>query len=179
MFHIRPATPEDMFAIVLIKNMAWVQAYQGIMSDSFLFQKTNASGTRAAIAKWQKSVQNETGKTVFFVAQEASGELVGFVFGGEVSQPMLQTDKELHALYVHPARHGLGVGKALMGAFAREMRRQGARTFSVGCLTRNKSLTFYRHLGGEFCCEIQNAHFENLDETFFSFDIERLLLFDK
>ncbi len=172
---IRYALPEDMFQVVLIKNIAWVYAYRGIMSDEFLLCRTNAVQMQRTIEKWKNALSDCAENKIFLVAENDEDEIVGFVFGGDVSQPILSSDKELHALYVHPAMHGCGVGKALMKSFAERISRQGAKTFSVGCLSENKSLAFYQHMGGQILCEINNSHFENLSETFFIYHVEDIL----
>ncbi len=173
--HVRPAMIEDMFQVVLIKNIAWVYAYKGIMSDAFLFERTNASAMKKTIEKWGHGVAAALAGHVFLVAENEAGEIVGFVFGGAVSKPELTTDKELYALYVHPAVHGLGVGRQLIRAFAQYVVQTGGQTFSVGCLSANKSLAFYKHLGGTVLFEINNPHFENLPETFLGFDVDKVI----
>jgi hypothetical protein len=37
-------------------------------------------------------------------------EVLGFACGGEIENPELKTDKDLVALYVHPAAHRRGTG---------------------------------------------------------------------
>ncbi len=178
-YKIRIAMPEDMPQVVLIKNIAWVYAYQGIMSNSFLLQRTNASQMQRTIQKWQHAVHDEVIDKIFFVAENENNEIVGFAFGGDVSQSMVTVDKELHALYVHPIFHGRGVGKALLQAFAKWVRQQDKNTFCVGCLTANKSLAFYKHMGGRVLCEINNPHFEHIPETFFIYHAEDVLNINK
>ncbi len=174
-FKVRMATPEDMFQVVLIKNIAWVKAYKGIMSDAFLLSRTSAQKMKRTIEKWQQTLLTVNRDKIFLVAENEAGEVIGFVFGGENSHEWLETDKELHALYVHPAMHGYGVGKALMRAFAENIYQTGAQTFSVGCLSDNTSMTFYKYMGGEVLSEINNPHFENLFETFFQYRVSDLL----
>ncbi len=174
-FKIRDATADDMFQCVLIKNIAWVYAYKGIMSNAFLFRRTHEKAMKSTIAKSIESLNNTAGNKIFLVAENNDGEIVGFGFGGDVCQPMLSTDKELHALYVHPATHGQGAGKALLLEFAHRMQLQGAKSFCVGCLSDNKSLNFYKHLGGKIVFESNNPHFENLSETFLEYQIAALL----
>ncbi len=128
--------------------------------------------------KTEKAIRDdERHDKPFLVAENEDGMIVGFVFGGENSQPALSSDKELHALYVHPAVHGAGVGKALLYAFAKRMKQSGAKTFAVGCLSANKSLAFYQRMGGKTLCEINNAHFENLAETFLEFQVDSVASF--
>ncbi len=174
-FKIRDALAEDMFQCVLIKNIAWVYAYKGIMSDAFLFHRTNSQAMMKTIAKSSENLKNATPENIFLVAENEAKEIVGFTFGGKVCQSMLSADKELQALYVHPAMHGQGAGKELLLEFARRMQQQGAQTFCVGCLSDNKSLAFYKHMGGEVVFEFNNPHIENLAETFVEYRITELL----
>ncbi len=175
-FKIRDAQPADMFQVVLIKNIAWTYAYKDIMSAVFLLNRTSATVMQSTITKWRNAMaQKTTDDKPFLVAETDDGIIVGFVFGGEKTLSALSTDKELHALYVHPAMHGLGIGKALLYAFAERMKRLGAKTFSVGCLSANKSLSFYKKMGGTVLFEIKNTHFENLPETFLTYQVEKLL----
>lgn len=172
---VRDATAQDIFSAVLIKNIAWNCAYKGIMSDAFLFSRTCASAMKSTIEKWENSIRGADDSKVFLVAEDGNGEIIGFAFGGDIGNQRLKTDKDLHAIYVHPAAHGTGAGKALMLEFARRMKAQGAKTLGVGCLSANKSMGFYKRMGGKFLFEMNNPHFENILETFLEYNIEELL----
>jgi len=173
---IRPATPKDAPAIAEILAIAWIYAYKGIISDDILWERTKPSARASSAKRWEESLRNATSAKIYLVAEDELNEVIGWACGGAIETPELKTDKELGALYVHPALHGSGAGKALMLEFTRLMRAQGAATFGVGCLTANKiGIGFYKHMGGRPVFEIPCERVGSVLETYFKYNISKLL----
>ena len=175
---IRPATLDDARALAYIIRITWIYTYKGVVPDEVLLARTSLSNFNDSVKRWEESLRKAAtdAAKVYRVAEDENGEVVGFTCGGTLDTPELKTDKELAGLYVHPAVHSSGAGKALMFEFARLMKAQGAATFGVGCLTGNKiGMGFYKHMGGKPVFEIPCERLGGVPETYFEYDISEFL----
>lgn len=119
-FTIRPNKPSDSLACTKIFDRAWHvgHPYAPRVIDAAVFAK-------------------ETFEEVQFVAVGENGAVAGFV-------SLYEPQGFVHHLYVDPAVHGRGIGKALL---AHAVAKAGG-TATLKCQTRNEgALTFYRRLG--------------------------------
>lgn len=150
---IRRAVPSDALDISRIQNVGWQFAYAGIINQDYLDYRSSAGYLKEKTEGLKHRI--EAGD-IYLVA-ENNGALVGFVCGGKVYEEGLKglADCELGALYIDPAFHGQGFGKALMTAFAEEIRRRfQAKTFLLGVLESNaQALGFYKRMGGKLVTE--------------------------
>jgi GNAT superfamily N-acetyltransferase len=95
---------------------------------------------------------------------EAEGEVVGYVALGPYRWEDLPGFAEIYALYVDPARWGVGVGRQLMATAEGDLSREGFVDAALWVLEANcPGRRFYEHAGwvsdgerGERC-EVENA----------------------
>jgi ribosomal protein S18 acetylase RimI-like enzyme len=141
---IRAATPADAPAVGRIHVESWRETYRGLMSDNLL--DSVSAVVRAAI--WRGAWENER-PILLFVAQRASGGLVGFAGGGTSRAASLPHDAEVYAIYVLRAAQRLGCGRRLMAALADALRARGFKSLCLWVLEANASARrFYERLGG-------------------------------
>ena len=117
---IRPFEPSDAPACAEIFDRAWHAGhpYAPRVIDEAVFSK-------------------ETAEEVQFVAVGENGAVAGFV-------SLYEPQGFVHHLYVDPAMHGRGIGKALL---AHAVAKAGG-TATLKCQARNAAaLGFYRRLG--------------------------------
>jgi hypothetical protein len=87
----------------------------------------------------------------FALVAEVDGDVVGFCFGGPSRTPDRGYPGEVYAIYVLPAYHGRGVGRALLEQGARELRARGFNGMLIWVLRENApSRAFYERMGGSF-----------------------------
>jgi ribosomal protein S18 acetylase RimI-like enzyme len=140
---IRAATPADAPAIGRIHVESWRESYRGLLSANLL--ESVAALVRAAM--W-RGLEHER-PILLFVAQQASGELVGFAGGGASRATALPHDAEVYAIYVLRAAQRFGCGRRLMGALATALLARGFKSLCLWVLEENASARrFYEGLGG-------------------------------
>ena len=141
---IRAATPADAPAIGRIHVESWRESYRGLLSENLLGSVTAV--VRAAM--WRGALEHER-PIVLFVAQQASGELVGFAGGGSSRAPSLPNDAEIYAIYVLRAAQRRGCGRRLMAAVANALHGRGFKSLCLWVLEENTGARgFYERLGG-------------------------------
>lgn len=173
---MRAARSEDASAIEQIRAKGWQYAYRNILSDTFLAFKTSPQVIQQKIDSFAERLHNSSKCNDVFIVATNGLAVVGFVEGGTIQSAECRADKELHSLYIHPDYIGLGLGKMLMQAFAREMQLKGAQSFGLMCFTDNKSMSFYKKMGGKITIERPSgAKFEYKMGSFLEFDIATVL----
>jgi ribosomal protein S18 acetylase RimI-like enzyme len=141
---IRPVTPADAPAVGRIHVESWRETYRDRLSDGLL--ESVSAVVRAAM--WRGTLESER-RILLFVAQRASGDLVGFAGGGSSRAASLPHDAEVYAICVLRAAQGLGCGRRLMAALADALRTRGFKSLCLWVLEENASARrFYERLGG-------------------------------
>ncbi len=103
---------------------------------------------------WQRVLTNSENQTFLFVAEDETGQPVGFVEGGPQRDENYSYDGELYAIYVLKEHQGKGMGRELMLATARELKNRGAHNMLLWVLKDNApSRRFYESMGGQFVDE--------------------------
>jgi ribosomal protein S18 acetylase RimI-like enzyme len=146
---IRAATRADAPAIGRIHVESWRETYHGLLPDRLLHSLSAL--VRAAMGQ---GAQEREPPVLLFVAERASGELVGFVGGGRCRATTLPHDAEVYAIYVLRAAQQRGCGRRLMAALAAALRARGFNSTCLWVLSENtKARAFYERLGGEIVGE--------------------------
>jgi ribosomal protein S18 acetylase RimI-like enzyme len=141
---IRAATPADAPAIGRIHVESWRESYRDPLSDNLL----NSVSAVVRAAMWRGALEHER-PILLFVAQQTSGDLVGFAGGGSSRAPSLPHDAEVYAIYVLRAAQRRGCGRRLMGALANALHARGFKSLSLWVLEENTGARrFYERLGG-------------------------------
>ena len=141
---IRAATPADAPAIGRIHVEAWRETYRGLLSDNLL----DSVSALVRAAMWRGGLEHER-PILLFVAQRASGDLVGFAGGGSSRAASLLHDAEVYAIYVMRAAQRRGCGRRLMAALANALHGRGFNSLCLWVLEENAGARgFYERLGG-------------------------------
>lgn len=139
---IRDAAPADRWAIAALHLASWRVAYRGILDDDYLDGRAEAEGR----ALWQARMARRD-PPGFVLLAEADEALLGFVAVSRGTEPGF--DVTIDNLHVDPDRRGGGIGRALLGAAARRLAGEGARSACLWLFDGNAAAgRFYAALGG-------------------------------
>ncbi len=160
---IRKAKCEDAAAIARVHVESWRTTYKGIMPDEVL---ANLSIERRQ-AGWTRTLCDLTSPERVFVAENESGEIVGFTSTGPLQDNKdLPFEVELYTIYLLEAYQGKGLGYQLATAAVNNLIEQGKYSMLLWVLADNKpARRFYEKMGGQ---HVRNQKFEiggaSLDE---------------
>lgn len=142
---IRLARVEDAPGIARVHIDSWRTTYKGIVPDDFL---ANMSYERNAQNRARALSDPET-KTRTYVAQDATGRIVGFVNGGPERENDPVYTGELYAIYLLKEAQGRGLGRRLFQALTENLVRDGMHAMLLWVLVDNPARRFYEALGGQ------------------------------
>ena len=146
---IRPAIRADAAAIAAVHAAAWHETYAGMVSEAALARNT----VERRRAFWER-VLSDAARDVIVATQRSA--VVGFVSGGAMPAsirgrpPIPGYDAYVDALYVLAARHGRGIGRALLGTLAQRLAARGFGSLALHVVATNRARGFYERLGGRF-----------------------------
>ncbi|NYF51561.1 GNAT family N-acetyltransferase [Tunturiibacter gelidoferens] len=140
MAEIRAAAGEDAGAIAHVHVESWRTTYAGIVPEAYLASLKVAERE----ASWREWLTLDVD---VFVA-EVDGDVVGFIGGGAIREPVEGFDAELFAVYLLKDAQGRGVGMALLRRLAGSLKERGFRSMVAWVLEDNSSGGFYTRSGG-------------------------------
>jgi L-amino acid N-acyltransferase YncA len=141
MLSLRPATALDAAAIAHVHVQSWRTTYAGIVPADHLAALNQAE--RAL--QWQDWL---TRGIPVYVA-ELDGEIVGFISGGPIREPLQTYDAELYAIYLLESAQRQGAGTALLKKLAESLSAKGFTSMIVWVLAQNPSRHFYEKSGAQ------------------------------
>ncbi len=145
---IRPAAPADAPGIARVQVDSWRAAYSGILAEEFL----QALSVERQGQMWARILADPE-RGFMYVAEE-EGEIVGFVHGMNEREGDPAYTGEVTAIYLLKQFQGRGLGRRLMQAAARELRRRGHASLLLWVLKDNApARRFYETLGGQYLRE--------------------------
>ena len=153
-YMIRKKERKDCADVAHVVTVAWNETYRGIVPDEFL---NNLYTNEEERAKNSYNSFNEKENHQYVL--EVDDKVVGFVNAGSSDEIDYENCGEIHALYIINGYKGYGYGKKLIDAGIQELKAMNFDKMVIGCLDRNPSNEFYKHLGGKF---IKTRIFEKL-----------------
>ncbi len=144
MARVRPATPDDAAGIARVHVDSWRSTYAGIVPAEYL---AGLSYERSA-ANWERGLSSPESRSVYLVAEDESGRIVGFVSGGPGRDEHPDYSGELYAIYLFRENQRQGIGRLLMSALARELLARGYTSWLIWVLKDNPARGFYERMGG-------------------------------
>jgi len=142
-FAIRPATNDDVDAIVGIYNWAVNQTFATIDSE--------ALSTEEAAAWWEQH-----GRRSKLIVATDDGGVIGWARLFPWKQRGIDVVEDL--VYVDPVHHGKGIGRALLSELIKQAQGLGYKTIVATVATDNRSgLQLHERLGFEVVGTIRNA----------------------
>ncbi|MBB5339180.1 GNAT family N-acetyltransferase [Tunturiibacter gelidoferens] len=139
MAEIRAAAGKDAGAIAHVHVESWRTTYAGIVPEAYL-ASLNVAEREASWREWL------TLDVDVFVA-EVDGDVVGFVGGGAIREPVEEFDAELFAIYLLREAQRRGIGTALLRRLAVSLKARGFRSMVAWVLEDNSSGGFYSRSG--------------------------------
>jgi GNAT superfamily N-acetyltransferase len=104
------------------------------------------------------------------VAEDATGNIVGFVSAGEERSGDAEYRGEIYAIYLRESAQGKGIGTRLMREAAARLARHGYRAMLLWVLADNPSRRFYERLGGRPARSKQVTYGVELEEVGYGWD---------
>ncbi len=154
---IRKAEIADADGIARVHVESWQTTYKGIMPDEYLAGITIEKRRRL----WANILSSETNdifeKSVIFVVENETGEIVGFVSGGKKKTPDNEYEGELGGIYLLKEYQRQGIGQQLVEIFVQSLLDEGVGSMSLSVLADNSSKFFYEKLGGEKVSETKTV----------------------
>lgn len=138
---IRRAGNADATAIAHVQVASWRTTYAGIVPDEYLESLDEAARAKAFEAPLERGE---------FLVAERDGEVVGFVAGGAIRDPVEECDAELYAIYLLAPAQRARIGADLLRELARSLRQEGFKGMSVWVLEKNPSKEFYIRTGAHY-----------------------------
>ncbi len=176
MYKIRDAVDTDAAIIMKIWSDGYKYAHGDILSADGIERTVGVDKVREKIAQFPEKLRYERAIGNVFLVVTYMDKVVGYVCGGVPESKECAADKELYKLYIDVSHIGRGVGKLLLQSFARAMKNQGARTFGLMCFSENKSMGFYKNMGGIITIERHSGEkYENKLGSFLEFNIDVVL----
>jgi GNAT superfamily N-acetyltransferase len=126
---------------------SWRTTYTGLVPEEVL---ANLSYERRARGWADALIATEE---VIFVAEDDSGQIVGFASGGPERSGDKGFDGELYAIYLLEDYQKLGIGSELTLAVAKRLAELGVRSLFVWVLAGNPAKAFYERIGGQWVAE--------------------------
>ena len=136
---LRPATQNDALSISHVHVSSWQTTYRGIVPRTFL----NELNAEQRLPRWQQVIESGS----HLLVAETANQIVGFINGGPIREPLEGYDAELYAIYLLQEVHGKGIGTALLLELAKRLHDAGFRRLIAWVLTANDSLRFYEKTG--------------------------------
>ena len=146
MITIRRALFDDATAIAEVHVASWRTTYPGIVDQAYI--DSLSVPERAAAWGRRLATDSEAAPDVL-VAVDADGEVVGFVSGGAIRDPIARFDAELYAIYLLDSVQNKGVGRRLLREWAGLALAGGWHGAVVRVLAENPACLFYERLGAE------------------------------
>ncbi len=161
---IRRAQLEDAEAIAAVHVAAWQESYTGLVPAAMLASLSVAE--RAD--RWRRILgePDPAIATAAFVACVPSDVVAGFSSCGRQRSAELARagfGGEFQAIYVLRAAQRRGVGRALMGAMARDLADRGLQGGALWVLAGNQpAMDFYNMLGGVIVAQREDKRGEGI-----------------
>jgi GNAT superfamily N-acetyltransferase len=132
---IRAATEHDAVAISHVHVQSWRTTFAGIVPEEYLATLDEAE--RALL--WREWLIRD----IQVYIADLDGEIVGFISGGAIREPLQTCDAELYAIYLLERAQRQGIGTALLKKLAESLLSKGFTSMIVWVLEKNPWRNFY------------------------------------
>ena len=136
---VRPAHGQDAWAIARVHVQSWRTTYAGIVSAHYLASLNEPE----RVLLWQDRLTRD----IEIYVAEQDGEVVGFICGGKMREPLRECDAELFTIYLLDRVQRRGLGSALLQKLAESLVAKGFKSMNVWVLERNPAVHFYERSG--------------------------------
>jgi GNAT superfamily N-acetyltransferase len=144
MAQIHKAQIDNCAGLARVQVDSYRTAYAGLLPEDYLARLTYEEQEQ----DWRDWLATRP-DDILHVAESNSGEIMGYALGRPGLSKIAPYDSELLALHVRDISQRHGIGKQLIAAVAKELKRQGCSSLMVWVLEKNPARSFYEHLGGQ------------------------------
>ena len=141
---IRAAQPTDAAAIAKVHVESWRSTYKGIVPDAFLAALSYEQRTDM----WRNILSQSPPTSFVYVAEDPSGQVIGFAAGGPERGGDPDHTGELYAIYLLEAYQRHGLGRHLTSTLVQRLVQAGMLSLLLWVLAANPCRGFYEVLGG-------------------------------
>ncbi|WP_180954482.1 GNAT family N-acetyltransferase [Bacillus sp. V5-8f] len=140
---IRKAAIRDARAIAYVHINSWNTTYKGIVPSAYL----KSLNIEEKAVFWENIITQ--GNSIVYIAEDKSGEIVGFASGGREQTSDPKYLGEVYALYILESHQRKGIGKKMLKPVIEELIGQGFPNLVIWALEKNACRSFYDSLGGK------------------------------
>ncbi|MCD4819002.1 MAG: GNAT family N-acetyltransferase [Candidatus Cloacimonetes bacterium] len=148
---IRRALLLDSEQIAQVHVNCWKTSYRNIVPDEFLDKKLSWERSKK---NWENTLNNFP-DSIFLVAEDDCGKIVGFCAGGK-NRDMAKNPQfigELMGIYILEKYQKKGLGTQLVEKFVNELQIMNIQNMIIWALKKSKYKKFYEKLGGHYVDE--------------------------
>jgi ribosomal protein S18 acetylase RimI-like enzyme len=143
---MREATHSDVSEMARVHVDTWRTTYQGIMPDQLLVNLSYEKRENG----WHQVLNNASKDGNFtYVAEDESGQIVGFANGGKERTGDQVYRGELSAIYILKSHQHQGIGRELVRVIVQRLGQMEIHSMLVWVLANNPACRFYERLGGQ------------------------------
>ncbi|MBD2514584.1 GNAT family N-acetyltransferase [Nostoc sp. FACHB-973] len=142
---IREANLADASAIAKVHVDAWRTTYSNLMPAKFLADLSYEERE----TKWVKILSYVAENNFTYVAENETGQIVGFASGGKERTGDCLYQGELYAIYILEKYQRQGLGHRLVSTIATRLLQSDISSMLVWVLADNPASLFYQNLGGQ------------------------------
>jgi ribosomal protein S18 acetylase RimI-like enzyme len=143
---IREARCGDAAGIARVHVESWRTTYRGQVPDEYLASLSIESRMRF----WEPLTCGYSGPEFVFVAENNTGQIVGFASGGPERSGNPDYKGELYAIYLLQGAQGRGLGRQLADKVMERLQTNGYDSMLLWVLATNPARKFYEALGGQY-----------------------------
>lgn len=140
---IRKRRKEDSEELAHKIAVVWNTTYKGIVEDEFL-KHLLASEKYSA-----ERLKNNLNEQPYYYVLTLEKKIIGWVYF-TLESDLLKEAAEIHHLYVLKEYQQKGYGKKLYDYAVTKIKENHLHNLVVGCLDKNPTNEFYKHLGGKY-----------------------------
>jgi len=150
---IREAVLGDAAGIARVHYDTWQTAFRGVVPDEYL-QSTSYEKRQSA---WESALRRPNGTKFVGVAEDETGQIVGFAVGGPERTGDAEYDGELEAVYILQRHQRQGIGRSLVAWTAKKLAQAGMGSLLVWTLADSPYRQFYEVSGGKQVRETERS----------------------
>lgn len=128
-----------------VNALSWKQSYNGIVNDDFLELMNTEEEIQKSISNLKDGLYDDSKRFLL----KHNNKYVGILRVRKTKYENYSQCGELGALYLLDSVKGKGYGKVLFEKAINELKNMGYDKMIIGCLSKNPSNEFYKHMGGK------------------------------
>ena len=143
---LREARIEDAAGIAKVHVDTWRTTYAGIVPDEHLANMTYSNHEK----RWIDYLTKNTEDSCTYIAEDNSGQIIGFVSGGRERNTDPNYKGELYLIYILKEYQSQGIGSLLTQTLVKKLLQEDINSMLLWVFADNQvARSFYEALGGQ------------------------------